>query len=133
MANLIKVAVFWSGLGAKIMVENCLCSNELKDQLLTYAAKLIDVGYAEGVDILFKAKLKEENAEEFPFYEEGNIDGDIYVHEQVAALQSSILDFNFLNYLEANLGLPVQEIVNVFRYAYSNQDKWSYQIQGVLN
>lgn len=42
-----KVADFWSGVGAKTMVRNALCSYELNEWLLTLATKCIDIGYTE--------------------------------------------------------------------------------------
>lgn len=38
-------------------------------------------------------------------------------------MQSWIVDFEFLNYLEANPGLLVQELINVFRYVYPDQEE----------
>lgn len=93
--NLMKIVEFWSEVGARTMVENCLCSQELKDWLLTFAAKCIDIGYTEGVAAVFQAKRKDEKAEEFSFYEEENMDGETFVDGKIVALQSSILDFSF--------------------------------------
>lgn len=108
---------------SKTMMENCLCSPELKDWLLTFAGKCIDIGYTQGVDAVFTERLKDAKAEEFPFYEDENMNYEMFVDGQVAELQSGILEFGFLNYLEANYGLPVQENVNVFRYAYPNLEQ----------
>lgn len=102
------------------MMDNCLQRPKLRNWLLTFVGKLLDIGYSESVGAVFAIKLKEGKPKCFPDYEVGNIDAEEYVDEQVAALQSGLMEFNFLTYLVANFRLPVHEIVNVFRYAYSN-------------
>lgn len=51
------------------------------------------------------------------------MDGPKYIDAQIALLQPGIVDFGFLNYLEANLRLSVQELVNVFKNVYSDQEE----------
>lgn len=58
------------------MVDNYLRSPELRNWLLTFAGKLLDIRYSEGVGAVFEAKLKEEKPESFPDFEEGNIDAE---------------------------------------------------------
>lgn len=51
-------------------------------------ATCTDIGYTERVAIVFQAKLKKEKAEEFPFYEEGNMNGAKFVDGQIALFES---------------------------------------------
>lgn len=51
------------------------------------------------------------------------MDGLTFVDEKIALLQFGIVDFEFLNYLEANPGLLVQELVNVFRHVYPEPEE----------
>lgn len=46
-----------------------------------------------------------------------------FVDGQIALLQSDIVDFEYLNYLEANQGFSLEELVNVFRYAYPESEQ----------
>lgn len=74
-----KVAEFWPGVEAKTIVRNALCSPELNEWLLTFTTKCTNIGYNEGVKVIFAANQQEENAVEFPYFEEGNIDGPTFI------------------------------------------------------
>lgn len=84
------------------MVKNYLCSSGLKDWLLCFAATCTNIGYTEGVIAVFQVKLKNKKAAEFPFFEDENMNCAKFVDRQITLLQSGIVDFEFLNYLEAN-------------------------------
>lgn len=51
-----KVAKFWSSIVAKTMVRNALCSPELKEWLLTFAAKCTNIRYTKRVAAVFTAR-----------------------------------------------------------------------------
>lgn len=70
-----KVAGFWVGSGAKVMVKNALCSPELKDWLLRFTATCTNIGYTKEVTAVYKVKLQGQKAENFPFSEDENIHG----------------------------------------------------------
>lgn len=46
------------------------------------------------------------------------MDGPTFIDEQIAELQNRIINFEFLNFIEANPGLSVQELVNIFEQVY---------------
>lgn len=113
-----KVAEFWSKVGVKTMVRNALRAPELKSWLLRIVAVCIDIGYTEGVSTVYQAKLTGQKVKDFPYYENGNMDGKTFMNRQIASLQVGIMNFEFLNYLEANLGMSIQELVDVFKQVY---------------
>lgn len=51
------------------------------------------------------------------------MDGETFIDRQIALLQGGFAEFKFSNYLESNLGLSVQELVNVFRQVYPNVEQ----------
>lgn len=66
-----KVAEFWSGVRAKTMMRNALCSPELKEWLLTLTTKYTDIGYTEGVTAVFASNQQRKKAAEFPILKKG--------------------------------------------------------------
>lgn len=113
-----KVAEFWSSLGAEIMVRNALCASEMTSWLKRFSVVCADIRYIGGVSAVFKAKLAGKKAEEFPYYEDGNMDEKAFVKRQIALLQAGIVNFEFLSYIEANSGISCQELVDVFKQVY---------------
>lgn len=81
-----KVAEFWSGVGTKTMVRNWLCVPELKSWLMRFDAVCTDIGYTDRVLAVYKAKFAGQKAEEFPYYEDGNMDEKTFVKRQIALL-----------------------------------------------
>lgn len=51
------------------------------------------------------------------------MDGEKFLDGQITLLQTGIVDFEFLNYLEANPKLALEKLVNVFRYAYPKPEQ----------
>lgn len=51
---------------------------------------------------MFEANRQKEKAATFPFYEKGNINGPTFIDAQIALLQAGVIDFEFLNFIEAN-------------------------------
>lgn len=43
------------------------------------------------------------------------MDEKTFVNRKIALLQAGIINFEFLNYLEANPGMSMQELVDVFK------------------
>lgn len=68
------------------MVRNALHAPELKSWLLRFAAVCTDSGYTEEVSMVYKAKLAGQKADDFPYYEDGNIDEKTFMKRQIALL-----------------------------------------------
>lgn len=43
------------------------------------------------------------------------MDEKTFVNRQIALLQDGIVNFEFLNYLEANHGMTIQELVDILK------------------
>lgn len=63
---------------------------------------------------MYYAKLTGQKAKEFIYHKDGNMNGMTFVNKKIALLQAGIVKFEFLNYLEANPGMSIQELVNIF-------------------
>lgn len=100
------------------MVRNALCAPELKSWLLRFGAVCTDIGYTEGVSVVYKTKLTGQKAKDFPYYEDGNMDNKTFVKRQIAMVQAGIVNFESLNYLEANPGMSFQELVDVSKQVF---------------
>lgn len=46
------------------------------------------------------------------------MDGPTFINGRIAELQNRVIDFEFLNYIEFNPGLLIQEHVHVFEQVY---------------
>lgn len=113
-----EAAEFWFNVGAKIMVRKTLCFPELKEWLLAFATKCIDIGYTEGVTAVFTANQQKEKAAKFPFYGEGDTDRLMFIDGQIVELQNGVIDFEFLRFIEANPSLSSQDLATVFEQVY---------------
>lgn len=123
-----EVSEFWANMGAKMMVRNALCSPELKEWLLSFATKCTNIGYTGGVTALFIANRQKEKASKFLFYGEGDTDGPKFIDGQIGRLQSGVLDFEFLNFIEANIGLSSKELASVFEHLYPEVEQKTTEI-----
>lgn len=103
--------------------KNALSSPELKDWLLNFTVTYMDIGYTEGEIAVFDAKLPQEKTQDFPFYEEGNMDRETFIDRQIVLLQGDIVEFEFSNYLESNPILSVLKLIKVFRQVYPNVEQ----------
>lgn len=101
------------------MVKNVICALEMTSWLRRFAAVCTDIGYIDRVSAVFKAKLAGQKADDFPYCEDGNMNEKAFVKGQIALLQAGIINFEFLNYIEANPRMFCQELVYLFKQVSS--------------
>lgn len=77
----------------------------------------------ERVSEVYKAKLTGKKEEDCPYYENGNMDEKTFANRQIALLQAKIVNFEFLNYLETNPGMTIQELIDIFKKIYPEAEE----------
>lgn len=99
---------------------------------MRFATVCTDIGYIERVLAVYQAKLARQKTENFPYYEDGNMDEKTFVNRQIALLQAGIVNFEFLNYLEANPGMTIRELLHIFKQVYPEAEKEKEALEEVI-